>query len=337
MRRVLFTFLALGLLAAGCAEARDERAKVADFLLNSESVSREFVYTVKDGNELVEVRGEIADSFRFRALVRLDGVEVAEVIIDDDALALRAINPAKIPQLASLGSSQIVSDTLNAGQWVVDPSGAPPLNLALSEKAQAQDVIQDAANALRYARVALGEAAQVKEWREEDLEPAFRPSEDRFPKPRSATLRRYDLVRPAVPQPTQELGSLEAQPTTSMFRRMVIYVSGNRAVRVLEQIDIDGHPDFVEARKERKKRMLEFLDAIKRLQGTQQINEREMSLTLRSLGKSTEIRQPADALRASLKGFFTGAAAGGGGELPEEGADGGEVIPAPEASPAPAE
>jgi hypothetical protein len=306
MKRVLVIGLVLGLLATACARARDERSKVFDFITNTESLPREFTYTVKDDGERIVVRGEVEDSLRYHAFLNLKGKDVAEIVIDDDALALRAIDATQLPPLAQTGASQVVIETLNAGQWVVDPSGAPPIRAESTKSVQvSQNVVQEATNALRYVRQAIGDAREVKEWREEDLEPAYRPSEDKFPKPRESQLRRFDLVRPPVPKPTQQLGALEEQPTAGMFRRMAIYVTGNRVVRVIEQIDIDGHPDFVEARKEKKKRMLEFLDQIKGLQGTQAINEREMSLVFKFTSKTFQVRQPQEGLRANLKGIFS--------------------------------
>lgn len=311
MRRAVVALLTLSLLApASCGRAVRIRQRVLGFVTATEKLPRRFVYVAEVAGRQVEVRGRIEDGFRYQETLRLGGSAVLEQIVADDAVALRIMDPGKVPLLSSgvlvPGSSPIVTEALRSGQWVVDPSGAPSIaRKAADENALGGNPLRDAVEVLRYIRVAVNEAFDVKEYSEEDLDPAYRPSEDTFPKPdHNAGVRRYDVVRPPLPRPAG-LGGLQQQPPrTAHFRRMAIYVKGSRILRILEHVDVEGHKDFVEARKKGKKRLLELLKSVLAGQGPERVLPRKMSVVFSELGAKVSIRQPQDALLASLAGFF---------------------------------
>jgi hypothetical protein len=321
VRRKLALVFVIGLLVlTACRRTQEDREEVLSFIARTEALAREFVYEAEEDGRSIEVQGVFEDSLRFHALLRIDGADVLEQVVDDDSLAVRVIDPTKIPSLAegTAAGSTIILDALRSGQWVLDPSGAPPLTIRVDEEIPTgQDAVLDAAGALNYARLAAEQAAEVKEWQAEDLEPAYRPFEDHFPEGNpSAGIRRFDLVRRGIPRPTQELGTFEVEPEASMFRRMVIYVKDGRIFRIIEEVDIAGHPDFVDAKEQGKTQMLEFLEQIQALTGSRAVEEREMTIVFRNIGEETTVRPPPEPLRASLRGIFS--PVGEGEELPAD-------------------
>lgn len=337
--KVPIALLALAqVLAAACAEEIKPRERVLAYIAETERLTRGFVYREHGEGLNAEVIGDIEDGFRYQAILKLDGDEVFEQIADDDVLAVRVIDAAKIPSLASgtAPTSQVITDVLTQGRWVVDPSGAPPiLRTSTGPNDLGSDPVRNAVNVLRYVRIAIDAAQDVRQYRDEDLDPAYRPSEDRFPKPDDkAGERRFDLVR--LPLPTGGIGGgFDQLPQTPHFRKMAIYVRGTRIVRILEEIEVDGHADFEQARKKGRRRLLGLLKALEAAQGVEKVTERRMSVDFSSLGAKISIRQPSDALTASLKGILGPTQPEG---LPEGGSEADQTVPAqtpgPAASPA---
>lgn len=308
MRRSILLFLVVvGLVGLPACERTNVTGLVQGFVSNTERLSREFVYkATEEDSESFEVVGKVEDAFRYQELVRQAGSDVGELVVDDDVLAVRVIDPSKVPGLASgfAPLPQIVVRALTAGQWVADPSGAPPLQSVFeAQRIVGADPSVDAINVLRYVRAAIDSAQDVHLWQDEDLLPAYLPSEDHFPKPK-AQERRYDLVRPGIPRPGRSLGALEELPKTGHFRKMAIYVRSNRVVRVMEEIDIEGHADFVQAKRENKTRMLELLDQVLAAQGLESVRTRTMSVEFTGIGDEVLVRRPEGAINASLSGLF---------------------------------
>lgn len=308
MRRVTLSIslLLVALVAGtGCGRKIQYRQDTLEYLDNTYSERLSFVFTQDVDGRKVLVKGRVEDGFRYQAIVNEEGRDVIEALVDDDSIALRVIDPAGIPELQAPVSplSTIVTDALKGGQWVIDPAGAPPVQ---RPRETLQDPLRNAIGVAAYVKAALAEARDVRLWRADDIEPAYRPFEDHFPKPdEKQGVRRYDLVRVPIPKPTGQAGGLDALPKTSMFRKMAIYVKGQKVTQVYEEVDIDGHPDFVDARKKNKTKMLELLRGIKSGAGEEKIVPRRMTIIFRNLGNpEIEVRQPAGALTASLKGFF---------------------------------
>lgn len=317
-RTLLLIVLLAGLLSA-CQEEEQVRDEVLGYVRNTEKIDREFLYEAEQEGTTAQVRGKIEDSLRYQGTLSRDGQEVMEQVVDDDALAVRVINPALVPSLAAgtAPTSRIILETLTTGQWVVDPSGAPPMRVTGGAAVTGSDPVQDAVNIFRYVRAAIGSAREVKKWREDDIDPAYRPSEETFPPAdQKKGIKRFDLVR--LPLQVAGLGAFDQLPQTAHFRKMAIYVKGDRIVKILEDIDIDGHAEFREARERGFQRLLDLMRAVKEAQGADRIIPRKMSIEFESLGEEVSVRQPAGALAASLKGIF--------GPLP------GEILPPAEQS-----
>ena len=354
IRRLLTLVLiaALAFPAAACRRQVNLKTQVKGFLDKTERLPRSFVYVADEKSLKVKYRvtGQVEDSFRFRAQMDVDGKPTVEAIVDDDALAVRLIDTQMAAGATSMPGGQVVSDAILAGQWIVDPSGAP--SRAKRQTQRTGSGLQDGFDVLTYTRFALDEASEVKHWLEEDLEPAYLAVEDHFPKPDiKAGEDRYDLVRPPIPRPTQVAqAGVQELPKISMFRKMAIFVRGGRVVKIMEDVDIDGHADFVDAKRKKKTRMLGLLASIQRLKGADSIRERTMSVTFSDFGKQVEVRSPQDALKIPLRGllaqglgsFGAPGAQGQSPAAPELGSEGaaepaaptsGEQPPAPPAEP----
>ena len=307
----LFTFAvvaALALPGVACRKQVNLKTQVKSFLDNTERLPRTLTYVANETSLKVKYRvtGQIEDSFRFRALMDVDGKPTVEAIVDDDALAVRLLDTSILGSAGTgaLPVSQVVSGAIAGGQWVSDPSGAP--SRARRQTQRTGNGLQDAIDVLIYTRAAIDESVEVKHWLEEDLEPAYLATEDHFPQPDiKAGEDRYDLVRPQIPRPTRTAqAGVQELPKISMFRKMAIFVRGGRVVRIMEDVDLDGHADFVDAKKKKKKRMLELLATIQRLKGADAIRERTMTVTFTDLGKEVEVRQPPEALKVPLRGLL---------------------------------
>lgn len=312
MRTRLGFLLAISLFitAAGCGDPVEIRNRVFDFLNTTQRLTREFVYSEEVEGNSVTVKGRLEDAFRYYEILSKEDQDLVEWVVSDDTLAIRMIDPGKVPFLqdGSLlpGASLIVTDALRQGRWVLDPAGAP--SVIRTDEDRTADPLLAAVEVLDYVRVAVTEAFNVKQWREQDLDPAYRPHEDIFPQPKiEQGEQRYDLQRPILPRPTGALNTQQNQPRTSHFRKMAIYVKGGRITRVMEHVDIEGHFEFVRARERNSTRMLELLEAIQTGAGPERIVERKMEVSFSELGSDDiAIDVPRGALVASLRSAFAG-------------------------------
>jgi hypothetical protein len=316
MKRAATVILLIGLLLpAACRRQVQVKEQVRAFIKNTQRLPRSLEYSSNESDLGFMVKGRVEDSFRYQGTVETKGKEILQWVIDDDAFAVKILDPQTFAALAPAAAptSTVIQGALLGGQWVVDPSGAP--TRSKNQLGRTGNPLQDSADVMDYLILSIDEAQEVKLWQEEDLEPAYFASEDHFPPPDDAVgERRFDLVRTGIPRPSQQAaGGVEQLPRTSMFRKMALYVRGNRLVRALEDIDVDGHHDFVDAKKKHKKRMLDLLDAIHNLRGSEGIRPRKMTARFFDLGEAATIRAPQDALKASLRGiFFSPVPAGGG-------------------------
>lgn len=332
MRRLLLLFLCLTMLGlTSCEEAVKTPQRVLGFIANTEKLSRSFTYEEIAGEKQLMIEGRIEDSFRYQESLRINGTDVMEQVVSDDSMAIRIIDATKVPDLAGdpavvpVPGFAIVSQSLLAGDWVIDPSGAPAIYRGGTELDQVGvDPLADAVEVLRYVRVSIATAFDVKEYREEDLDPAYRPSEDPFPKPDGREgIRRFDLVRPFLPRPTGSGQGPQNAPQTRHFRKMAIYVKGNLVVKVMEEIDVEGHEDFKEARRKGNERVLEILESVRRGLSQERIRPRKMTVDF-AFGSFT-VSKP-EGLQASIGPQFQQAGYGGifsldpGGYAPTGGA-----------------
>jgi hypothetical protein len=207
------------------------------------------------------VQGLVEDDFRYKARLIQGSQPVLDEVVNDDAIAVRFAQPSKLA--AFIDDSQRASadlhtplagvsvvDVLEAKRWVLDKAGAPSLTDASRSTVNVdRDPIFDALGAFSYVERAMAEAQEVHRWDADDLNPAYRASEDVFPQPsKGSGVVRYDLRRPNLPPVGNLSGSAnDAFPQTKHFRKMAIYVKNGRIIRVMERVEVTGKAadDFV--------------------------------------------------------------------------------------------
>lgn len=258
-----------------CGEREKRKEEVQEYIARTRREANEFIYieerrlpdldvfAVLGGGDpsqvtpteppAVRVAGVVEDDFRFKAKVTVDGVDAYEQIVSDDALAVRLLEPAYLPDLLRDDDAAFDLSTelegidvlaaLRSRRWVVDPTAAPPAAASLV-RPLGEDPVYDALTALDYVDRAVTEAFNVNEWSSDDLTPAYPSSEDVFPAPEEGSgVRRFDVVRPFLPPPANLGGDVAGDtgvPATRNFRKMAIYVKDGRVIRVIERVEVIG-------------------------------------------------------------------------------------------------
>jgi hypothetical protein len=220
-----------------------------------------FVYSVSAAKNAFQVQGLVEDDFRYKARLVRDSAPVVDEVVNDDAIAVRFAQPTSIGAFVDDTQRQSadlktdlngvnVIDVLRARRWVLDPVGAPLLtSSARSGREIDKDPIFDALGVLSYVEQAMQEADEVHRWDKDDLNPAYRASEDVFPQPsKDSGVKRYDLRRPPLPAiGGTGASAADSVPQAKHFRKMAIYVKDGRVIRVMERIEITGKAgdDFI--------------------------------------------------------------------------------------------
>lgn len=305
MSRFLALALTIIAIAPACQRETDLRVRVISYVENTEQKARSFTYSAAQGDQTHVVSGEVEDAFRYRAVLTEAGAEVAQYVVDDDSLAVKITDVTKFPTVTGTVAPEnvAVANALKEGKWVVDPSGAPDIYRSTDVFNTGADHMHDAISVLRYVKASINEAVAVAQWSEDDLDPAYRPAEGALPPPdEDSGERRFDLVRVAIPRPNLAQSGISVPARASMFRKMAIYVRGNLVVKVVEEIDIENHKDFIEARRTNRKAMLELLETIKSGVGVEGVLiPRQMTVSFASIGKEVQVRQPPEAVTSSLQ------------------------------------
>lgn len=312
MRRLASALLCLTLVAAGTAcGSRDQtdEEEVLKYLTASERLPHAFRYTDETPGGKAVVTGEIEDDLKAHALVAFDGSEVFEEYISDDTIAVRVADLSKVPaaQGFEIAGSKKVAETLQSGQWVSDPSGAPPV-LAPRDRSGViqvgQNFVLDSIYAFQYFRRSISEGNFVREFNKDD--PNYFPREDPFDKPsEDSGVKRFDLIPPNLPARSSR-GSSASLPGISHFRKMSFYVQNGKVIKIVEQIDFESHKDFKRAlRGDGPRYPLQLLAAVRAGQAREPIRPRTMFYEISRLGsEDVKIVLPAVALNAPLGGIF---------------------------------
>jgi len=339
---VAAALLTASMVACGGHHTTDaDRLRAA--MSRTDLLSRRFVYAEQVGNTKTEVKGLIADDFRYKAAATVNDVPLWEEVVDDDALADRALNSgafavfgrrAASPTQAAPGSavpaqqvttdSPVVSNTVSpevrdallAHRWVLDSVGAPSLiPTATEHHPLGADPVFDALTVFRYVDQSIREAFAVKKFNPDALD--YKPSEDPFPKPKKHSgVIRYDWVRPRLPRPQDITGASANQriPGTANFRKMAVYVKNGRVIQVLEQIDVVSRLAELQRNynvkiptslpsADRVKIAIDAINAVRAAQGDDVIRVRTMSLQFVDLGQPVTVSLPTDAVAGSLSAF----------------------------------
>lgn len=248
--RFLAVALALAVFAVGpaCGTKDDDKLMLKKIVNKSLHVSGTFTYTddvpastEQDQSQQVVVQGLVEDDFRFKARLNLNGNIILEEVVNDDALAVRFVDPALIPNFAAQGKvNPATKQALEANYWVVDPAGAPSIGeAAVDDRVLGIDPVVDSLSVIDYTLNAIDQALFVERFNEESLE--YRPDEDPFPRPpKNSDIERWDLRPPGLPradvQDTGGGGGNVKLATTPVFRKMALYIRDGRLVQIREQI-----------------------------------------------------------------------------------------------------
>jgi hypothetical protein len=265
---------------AACGEPEDNEDRLLQAISRTDRLAYNFVYedtrpdpgdlpdiVIESGGQeqVVEsgprvfgesrVQGVVEDDFRFKAQLSLAGRPTMEKVVSDDTVAVRLLDPSQLNRFVDRDVvDSVKTDTdrpgisvpeaLQSGRWVIDPEGAPQqLQGVSAEREQGIDPILDALTTFEHVRAAIDKAESVDRFSKDDLDPAYRTSEDPFPAPdEDSGVIRYDLRRPRLPAVGAIGGS--GQPDvaeTEHFRKMAIYVNDEgRVIQVLEKVEITG-------------------------------------------------------------------------------------------------
>ncbi|MHB8341956.1 MAG: hypothetical protein ACYDB7_12415 [Mycobacteriales bacterium] len=268
--------LLAGLGLSACGSNNSDQQAVLAALDASLASARNFVFVDQDLVHRTTVTGEVADSFRYSMLLSLDGATQWQEVVRDNSVADLFSGPAALTRYAGAGSSpaddvladyaslrpllpagiptpnfsmlprtQVVDPSLGlralqAGKWVVDPTGAPTLPSIGNDSQQLlTDPFTEPLVFLAAVRqtIDLSPPYFVKLFRPASLTPTYKPGDDPFPPP-GPGVKRYDVVEPALPTlSASSLGSKPAPPTNADFRKLAIYVQGGKVVAVREDYD----------------------------------------------------------------------------------------------------
>jgi hypothetical protein len=339
-------FVTMGVLAATAVGCGGHHLTDADRLRQAmdrtAALSRRFVYSELTAKTRIEVKGLVADDFRYKASTTVNGTPVWEEVVSDDALADRALNngafglfarktaatasasgAATATQSAAAGApvfdttvSPDVAQALTSHRWVIDPAGAPSLlPSATDHHPLGADPVFDALTVFSYVDQAIHQSTRVHVFNADALD--YKPKDDPFPKPKKHSgVIRYDFDRPRLPRPQDLSGGTlnQAIPTASEFRKMAVYVKGGRVIQVLEQIDVVSRLSDLQhnynvnipaslPEAQRVQIAIDAINAVRQAQGNDPIRVRTMSLQLLDLGQPATVALPLDATQGSLAVF----------------------------------
>lgn len=295
-----FLIVLLGISTA-CGEAENLEADLVRDIVRAQEESLSYIYLEEADGRTVEVKGKIEDSIRHSEVLLVDGQGIMERVVHDDALALNVKFPDQVAALSAPEPADLaVAEALRRGEWVIDPSGAPPEGSAgqTTENVGA-DALDDAANVFQYVQLAIGQAAGVIRFSADRID--YLPEEDPFPHPNEdLEEERFDLIPPPLPRRQGEIS-----PGPAAFRRMSIYLVEGRVVRILEQIDIDTHPEIKRARETGRNRFLIGLaEEVKAGRTDQKIRERSMSFEIMDSGEPVTVTIPTEGFVGNLRVLF---------------------------------
>ncbi|MEX2537790.1 MAG: hypothetical protein WD646_03965 [Actinomycetota bacterium] len=218
-----------------------------------------------DDSRRVSVIGRVQDDFLYSGTVKVGGRDLYQMVVSDDAVALRLIDLAGTQRVIDLARTVDVTtaDALAQGRWVIDHTAAPALRASGrqepaddEEKAEGigavaqvnpigDDPFFDAASVLQYAERSF-RAATVARFNPEDIE--YNPADDPWRSDSERELedqgiRRFDIVQPFLPS-RAERGQQQRLPSLAHFRKMVVYLKGEDAIEVQEQVSLADRKEF---------------------------------------------------------------------------------------------
>lgn len=272
--------LVLSATAGGLVSCKADDAvqrSVLDAIDRTIASPRTFVFVDQDLTHRTTVSGDIADSLRYRLLLNVDGRPVWQQVVKDDAVADLFLDTSQVRTYTGAGSSpavDVVSDyelmrrflpkgvpapplgslprtqflepslalnSLLAGKWVVDPTGAPVLPTvgtsadALATTPFLRPLLMLAAV---HEEVRTLDPTSIKLFKKDDLSPTFKVVDDPFPRP-DPGVQRYDVKEAPLPTITStSKGSRPDPPGDDALRKLAIYIKDGKVVAIRENFDI---------------------------------------------------------------------------------------------------
>jgi hypothetical protein len=325
----------------GCGRRNKERDDALKAVRATQLLARKVAFTQKASGVKMEVAGTIADDFRYSARLKVDGQPLLEEVYDDDALALRIVNGDRLTAaLAASTAPSVTGDpaadsVLQRHGWVVDRSGAPPLQVTgRTGPVAGRDPVDEAFRYLQFVEKAIAESDGVVKYSPDSID--YKPSEDPFPRPGDKSgVDRYDLLRPRIPRPADQTQAGGTQgsnaPTERHYRKLSIYVRNGRVFRILEDtqfaerlkdtvgwvraslkaqnVDARTRAAFDEAARSPDKakfesELLRALNTANHITGEAAIRFRTVSVSFSDLGRPSQVALPTDAVPGRLTAFF---------------------------------
>jgi len=315
--RLVAAAIVVGLVATACGRTREDEIELRGFIGASDKVTREFTLIEAAADRWYSIEGAVQDDLRYRLSLSSPAGPLVEMIIVDDALAVRLPRPDVFADLdVPLGHPTTV-DALMTGRWVVDPAAAPPLGVAGQEGALATAAerkpptpIEVGTRLLRILRANMALSRQIKEFTLEDIE--YRPSLDPWEYPDLVAGEvRYDLLRPILPVREEQVAQGNITIGENHFRKTSAFVRDGRLYQLCEVVDVEGHEEFVKLREENREN--EFLEQLQKqvLDGktVTPVRVRTMFTEFR-YPRDVTIELPANALEARLELFINSLEAG---------------------------
>lgn len=328
--RIVLVALVTMLIGSGCAKDDPTRDDLRAILDRTSVLSHRFVFTQRDNTREVVVRGMVEDDFRFKARVTLDGDDVLDQVVSDDAMALRFLDPSVLPNFIVERDTDEPStvESLALSRWVLDDDGAPPLGAAaVEDRVRGADPVVDALTMFEYVELAMADAGDVSVFNPESI--YYRADEDPFPHPDEASgIERYDILPKGFPN-ASERGPDGAPlfPSVAQFRKMAVYVRDGVVIQVRERIAAEGRvledlEGFVRRLVgEQSPRLLDqfdddvaqlpddgalaeyllgFLNIGLQQAGREVVTFRSMAFELVNIGQSLEVALPTDVVEGDL-------------------------------------
>lgn len=303
----------LALLGSACGAGQGEDLRrVRSAIDRTDLQSREFTYTEVTDEQRVVVRGAEEDDLRYQAVVSIDGTDVFEGIISEDALALRLLDPDAAGEVVetAMGTDEEVGQALAEGRWVLDFTAAPPIvpeRGSEGELALGRNPFLDAFYIPTYLDEAVLDGAGMTRFNPEGLDynPRDDPWEDDAERNlQDQGLQRFDLILPPLPR-RSERGTQQALPNVEHFRKMAFYMKGRTLIEVREQVDMEDRQEFRRAAEGRAAEYyLELLQAARGGFTQEPVRERRMTYEVRSVGNADPVRLPDDAVTGTLESIL---------------------------------
>jgi hypothetical protein len=313
-----------------CGKRTGDRDALRAAVARTDPLPKTITYVERlTGTDTVQaVQAEVADAFRYKARLLLNGKPQADEVVADDAVAVRLADQGALALLLEKGAVAPASaggapapmsaalDALNTGHWVVDPVGAPAAVRSATDKVKiGEDPVRDALTVLQYVDQAINDAGgKVVRFNPDSLTPTYKAKEDPFPRPKKgAGVIRFDLVLRDLPRRSDVQGGSGnvAVPGVGNFRKMAVYVTKGRVVEVREDIDVVNRLDDLrksldidlpadQSPDQQATFALNVINAVREGQGLPAIRMRTLQVSFGSRPTSDALTMPADATNGDL-------------------------------------